>query len=118
MPAKQALHWLATISYAETKIDVATGFSLAEQWVPRMLLEDNDNVIFVKGQQEKGEGGFHHYQLYFALDKKVTLTACKKYFPDFVHPHLEMTRSDAAVDYVWKEETRVPDTQFVYLIDV
>ncbi|KAI3632020.1 hypothetical protein MIR68_009856 [Amoeboaphelidium protococcarum] len=44
------------------------------------------------------------------FNKKVTLTKAKSFFPN--QSHLEQSRSQAADDYVWKEDTRVPGTQF------
>lgn len=38
------------------------------------------------------------------------MTKAKTFFPQ--QTHLEQSRSDAADAYVWKEETRVADTQF------
>lgn len=38
------------------------------------------------------------------------MSAAKLYFTE--RSHLELTRSDAAEAYVWKEETRVQGTQF------
>lgn len=42
--------------------------------------------------------------------KKVTLKRAKEHFN--AQTHLEASRSDAAEEYVWKEESRVMDTQF------
>lgn len=41
--------------------------------------------------------------------KKMTLTAAKAYFHE--QAHLEQSRSSAAEEYVWKEETRVAGSQ-------
>ncbi|MBR1230410.1 hypothetical protein JQ600_36585 [Bradyrhizobium sp. AUGA SZCCT0176] len=68
-----------------------------------------DNVVYTKGQLECGDGGFLHWQLIAVFNKNVRLSAVIKSFGKF---HAELTRSDAAMDYVWKEATRVPDTQF------
>ena len=42
--------------------------------------------------------------------KKVTLAQLKRCF--CTQAHVELTRSQAAEEYVWKEETRIPDSQF------
>lgn len=42
--------------------------------------------------------------------KKVSLSQLKKFFPSA--GHYELTRSERADEYVWKEETRVEGTQF------
>jgi hypothetical protein len=64
---------------------------------------------WIKGQLEEGEGGFLHWQVVVAYAKKVTLTAVRNCFGPY---HAEATRSAAAEDYVWKEETAVVGTRF------
>lgn len=56
------------------------------------------------------EGGYHHWQLVVGFKRAVRLTAVKQHFSNSTH--CEPTRSEAANEYVWKEDTRVPDTQF------
>jgi hypothetical protein len=66
-------------------------------------------VKYMKGQQEIGHGtGYHHWQVVFHT-KPLTLVAVKRIFPT---AHLLPTDSVAAEKYVWKEDTRVADTQF------
>jgi len=65
-------------------------------------------VRYAKGQLEVGEGGFRHWQIVVSFGKPVRLSFVRKYFEG----HWEPTRSEAAVDYVWKDETGVPDTRF------
>lgn len=62
----------------------------------------------MKGQKEQGAGGFQHWQAIAYFNKKVTATKAKTFFPAGVH--IEATRSSAASDYVWKEDTRIADT--------
>lgn len=69
-----------------------------------------DGVLYVKGQLEIGEGGFRHWQLVFAVKRPISLHRAKELFPGT--GHFEPTRSAAAREYVWKEATRVADTQF------
>jgi len=64
---------------------------------------------YVKGQLELGDGGFLHWQLVAVFPKTVRLAAVRKLFGPF---HAELTKSDAALDYVWKEETAVDGTRF------
>ncbi|KAI3629593.1 hypothetical protein MIR68_012372, partial [Amoeboaphelidium protococcarum] len=78
----------------------------AAEYVPAI----RDELVYLKGQQEVGEGGYHHWQIMAQFNKKVTLTKAKSFFPN--QSHLEQSRSQAADDYVWKEDTRVPGTQF------
>lgn len=68
-------------------------------------------VIYAKGQLERGnETGFEHWQMLFCYEKKVRLATVKSYFIENVHA--ELSNSSAANDYVWKEDTRVENTQF------
>lgn len=67
-------------------------------------------VSYCKGQLEKGEGGYLHWQLFIILAKQSRLSAVKKLYGDSCHA--EPTRSEKAEDYVWKEDTRVSGTQF------
>lgn len=67
-------------------------------------------IDYIKGQKEIGEGGYHHWQIVAHYKKKVRLRGAKEHWP--TTSHLEPTRSESAVDYVWKEETRVEGTQF------
>lgn len=67
-------------------------------------------VAYIKGQLESGhESGYLHWQLMLVFKRKKSLHAIKGYFGDY---HAELTRSDAASEYVWKEDTRVCGTQF------
>lgn len=69
------------------------------------------SVQFIRGQLERGEGtGYLHWQLVVAFKNKCRRAAVKKLFGDTCHA--ELSRSDAADSYVWKEETRVDGTQF------
>lgn len=70
-----------------------------------------EGVAYLRGQREIGhDTNYHHWQLLVALTKKGSLSAIKKIFGDSCHA--ELTRSEAAYEYVWKEDTRVDGTQF------
>jgi len=89
---RQGVYWLFTIPHY--------GF------VP--FLPDTCN--WVKGQLERGEGGFLHWQFIVQFKSKKSLAAVRAIFGDW---HAELTRSDAASEYVWKEDTCVdPSTRF------
>lgn len=66
-------------------------------------------VAYIRGQLEQGAGGFLHWQVLAVFDRNVRLAGVRKVFGDV---HAELSRSSAADDYVWKEDTRVPNTQF------
>jgi len=68
------------------------------------------DLCYLRGQQEVGEGGYHHWQLLAVFKKKLRLRAVKGHF--VAEAHCEASRSEAAMAYVWKEDTRVADTQF------
>lgn len=68
-------------------------------------------VAHIQGQLEMGsETGYLHWQLVVTLESKQRLSAIKRIFGDC--PHCEPTKSDAARNYVFKDETRVDGTQF------
>jgi hypothetical protein len=67
------------------------------------------SVGWIKGQLERAESGFLHWQLVAGFSKSVRLAFVRKTFGPF---HAEATRSDAAEQYVWKDLTSVPGTRF------
>ena len=69
-------------------------------------------VKFIRGQLERGDGGFLHWQLLVGLEAKRTLRQVKEIFGR--ECHAELSRSSAANDYVWKEATAVDNTQFEF----
>ncbi|AMB42966.1 hypothetical protein [Circovirus-like genome DCCV-6] len=92
-PRRQGLIWIGTIP--------------VDLWRPTLHPE----VAYVKGQKESGsDAGYMHWQIIFYLKKKGSLTAVKACFP--AAGHYELTRSAAAEEYVFKEDTRVADSQF------
>lgn len=93
MPTQQARYWMLTIP-ANT------------HWMPCL----NATLTWLRGQLEEGAGGYRHWQVVVGAAKKLTLGQLKVHFPN--ESHCEPTRSDAADEYVWKEESRIPDTQF------
>lgn len=94
MPAPQAIYWLLTIPQAD--FDSAAPPAA--------------NIQYIRGQLETGAGGYIHWQILAVLKKKATLSAVKLLFGRTAHA--EPSRSAAADEYVWKEETRVEGTQF------
>lgn len=92
MPAQQGRYWILTIPHHMFTPFLPPGI----QWL--------------KGQLEEGSGGYLHWQLMVSTPKKVTLRYIKSIFGEGIHA--ELTRSVAAEQYVWKEDTRVGDFQF------
>jgi len=68
------------------------------------------DLTYLKGQQETGANGYHHWQLICRTSKVSRCTAVKALFCQ--QAHVELSRSAAANSYVWKDDTRVPGTQF------
>ena len=62
-------------------------------------------IAWIRGQLERGDegGGYDHWQYVFALSKRGRLAAVTAIFG--TTSHFELTRSRAAEDYVWKEDT-------------
>lgn len=94
MPAPQARYWIATIS--------------AQQNVYYPCLQDP--IRWIKGQLEHGEGGYLHWQLVLGLQRKCTRRGLLVLLPP--GSHCEPTRSTAAEEYVWKDDTAVEGTRF------
>lgn len=59
--------------------------------------------------QDPGRGQYLHWQLVVGFKRAVRTAAVVKLFGPY---HAEQTLSEAAEQYVWKEETRVEGTQF------
>lgn len=68
-----------------------------------------ESVAWIRGQLELGDGGFRHWQLVVTFTKSVRLAHVRKTFGPF---HAEQTRSAAAEEYVWKEDTAIEGTRF------
>ena len=98
-------HWIGTVPKDHPE---------AKFWENPNTLE---HIQYIKLQEEKGHGetAYEHYQVYICLKERKRLTWLKKH----IHPtaHWEKKRGTVAeaIDYVSKEDTRVPDgIQFEY----
>lgn len=96
MPANrtysQAKYWILTIPHASFTPYLPPGCD------------------YIKGQLELGEqGSYLHWQILVHFSKKLRLRGIRDIFGAW---HAEPTRSEAASDYVWKEDTRIAGTQF------
>jgi len=68
-------------------------------------------LSYLRGQQEIGEStNYHHWQLVAAFKRAVRLAAVKSLFGQSCHA--EPSRSSAANEYVFKDDTSVPGTRF------
>jgi len=89
----QGLYWLLTIPHAH--------------FLPYLP----PDCAYIAGQLESGDNsGFVHWQLLVAFHRKVRLAAVKKTFGQ--QCHAELSRSAAAREYVWKDDTAIPNTRF------
>lgn len=80
-----------------------------DDWtIPASLPEP---VRYIRGQLERGDDtGYEHWQLVANFRNTARLAMVKRIFGDTAHA--EPTRSDAALAYVWKDDTRIPDSKF------
>lgn len=96
MTRRQGIYWLLTINEDEHG---EFGFNPQDY-------ASNDRIAYIKGQLERGHGtGRRHYQVLVVLRRKGSLSTIKDLFGD--RTHAELSRSSAANDYVWKEDTRI-----------
>jgi len=87
---RQGIFWIATVP--------------REKWsIPSAL---PDSLNWIKGQLERGESGYEHWQFVFALKSKASLPAVKKIF-GIEEGHFELTRSEKAEGYCWKDDTSI-----------
>jgi hypothetical protein len=95
MARRQGRYWFATIP--------------ADSWTPPEVLPPG--VAYIKGQKEIGERtGYEHWQLVIGFNQKKSRTAVQSCFPRLAR--YELSRSAAANEYVFKDETAVPGTRF------
>jgi len=90
---RQGVYWIITLSTANSPVEPKLSYG----------------VVWAKGQKEVGNGGFEHWQFVAAFKPKASLRVVQRCFPS---AHAELTRSEAAIAYCFKEDTRVEGTQF------
>lgn len=94
MPSPQGRYWLLTVPENEFTPILPVG------------------VTYIKGQLEVAPTtGYRHWQIVACFEKKVSLRPVRALFGEF---HAELTRSSAAIAYVWKDDTAVPNTRFEF----
>jgi len=69
-----------------------------------------DSCQWLKCQLELAASGFLHWQCCVAFKDKKRLRSVKEVFGQTCHA--ELSRSSAAGDYCWKEDTAVPETRY------
>lgn len=89
MSRRQGTYWLGTIK--------------REEWEPRL----EEGIVYCKGQLERGEEtSYEHWQVFVVTSRKQSLSGMRRIFGQS-SAHWELTRSSAAENYVWKEDTRI-----------
>lgn len=82
-------------------------------WIGTLRRDDYDGkclpngIKYVRGQLERGEGGFEHWQVVAWTKQPQRLSFFKHAFGRT--GHWEPTRSQAALEYVWKDDSRIGD---------
>lgn len=95
--AREHRYWFLTIPFSDWQSD---------------LISHVDGLQYARGQGERGEGGFEHWQLSISYMQKKSLKRVKLDFGE--RSHCEPSRSKRADEYVWKEDTRIAGTPFEY----
>lgn len=91
---RQGIFWLLTVPSPNETVDACIGGTLPP------------SVCWIKGQLESGATtGYKHFQLVVAFRSKVSLPGVIGVFGRGTHA--ELSRSEAANEYVGKEETRI-----------
>lgn len=90
---RQGIYWILTIPELD--------------WTPSLP----EGISWIRGQLESGsDSGYRHWQVVCGSEKKTSLRGIKSIFGDTCHA--ELTRSEAASDYVWKHDTAIEGTRF------
>lgn len=96
MPNDRARYWLLTIPH--------------HAYLP---YPHPQPICYSRGQLERGSAtSYLHWQVLVVYTSAVRLSAVKSTFGE--ECHAEPSRSAAARDYVWKDDTRVEGTQFEF----
>lgn len=87
---RQGIYWICTIP--------------KNDWTPDLP----EGIAWIRGQLERGANSdYEHWQVCLSAKKKCSLTSLLSVSALPTTGHYELTRSRAAKDYVWKEDTRV-----------
>jgi len=79
------------------------------EFIPPTTLSNQSSLVWLRGQKEIGSTGNEHWQLFGSFAKKVRLCTVKR---EICNGHWEPSRSTAAEQYVFKDDTAVPNTRF------
>jgi hypothetical protein len=115
MPALQASFWILTIphkdflpylppgiKFIKGQLEKGSGENPVVGGIP--IANHVEHSIVSPGRNTQGDG-YLHWQIIVHFDKKSTLSNLKRIFGETCHA--EITRSKAAEEYVWKDDTSV-----------
>lgn len=74
---------------------------------PTQDVELGAGILYITWQLERGEGGTFHFQGYFELARSASQKEAKEILRLGKRVHIEPSRSEAAIAYTHKEDTRV-----------
>jgi len=94
MPGSRYVYWILTIKASDWSLP-------SEIQLP---------LCWLKGQKEMSENRYEHWQLVAGFSTKQSLRRVKEFFCNTAH--CEPSRSSAAEAYCWKDDTRIPGSQF------
>lgn len=94
-PRRQGIFWVLTVPQHE----FTPYLPAACKWIRGQLERGN----------EGGDDGYLHWQILVAFSQKTSLAGARAVFGPC---HCELSRSEAAAAYVWKDETAIPGTRF------
>ena len=87
-------------------------------WAAQLPTYGACKVVYLVGQEEKGDQGTPHLQMYFEIAPKKTVMGFKRFLTSlggmkWITVHVEVSRSDAATNtaYCTKLPSRVPGTE-------
>ncbi|ALE29706.1 replication associated protein [Lake Sarah-associated circular virus-30] len=100
----QGLYWILTIPHADFLPYLPPGV----QYIRGQL--EASTLCRPLADDYGADAGYLHWQLLVAFTRKCRLAVVTRTFGAGIHA--ELSRSSAANDYVWKEDTRVGGTQF------
>lgn len=119
MPAErttyaQAKYWILTIPHASFTPYLPEQCSFIKGQLERGESTTTSNVVgSTQSEREQGPSvepsGYLHWQVLVHFKKKLRLRGVRDIFGPW---HAEPTRSEAASDYVWKDDTSIPGTRF------
>lgn len=105
---RNGLYWILTLPYSA----FTPYLPPQAQWIRGQLeqgTESDSTTTRLWFGDDDSSPGYYHWQVVVCFKKKTALRSVTAIFGPY---NSELTRSEAANEYVWKEDTRVEGTQF------